>query len=309
MSASQRVAAVAGSTLIACLLASIILLRQIDGMRSAATIQEVLYISSPKLLKRLSLGYNGLLADIYWTRAVQYFGGKHHEGARHYELLAPLLDITTQLDPHLSVAYEFGSNFLAPPPPNGAGQPERAIQLVEFGIRNNPNDWRLYYDLGFIYYMNLQEYSKAAAAFLQGSRVPNAHPFLKVLAAQMAEHAGEIQTARLMWLTTYQTSRDPSIRANAVAHLRALQVDQDVTALEALVNLYREKSGRLPASFQAMEQAGFLRSLPVDPLGQTYALEANGQVVVCDPDDLPFIRKGVPQGYVPPARPKFLPND
>ena len=30
---------------------------------------------SPKAVKRLSLGYDGLLADIYWTRAVQYFGG------------------------------------------------------------------------------------------------------------------------------------------------------------------------------------------------------------------------------------------
>ena len=30
----------------------------------------------------MSLGYDGLLADIYWTRAVQYFGGKHHDGAQ-----------------------------------------------------------------------------------------------------------------------------------------------------------------------------------------------------------------------------------
>ena len=29
----------------------------------------------------MSLGYDGLLADIYWTRAVQYFGSKHHEGS------------------------------------------------------------------------------------------------------------------------------------------------------------------------------------------------------------------------------------
>ncbi len=94
------------------------------------------------MLKRLSLGYDGLLADIYWTRAVQYFGGKHYEGAEHYDLLAPLLEITTALDPHLIVAYEFGSNFLAPKPPNGAGMPERAVALAEFGIQNNPNEWR-----------------------------------------------------------------------------------------------------------------------------------------------------------------------
>src|SRR6266571_5169377 len=79
---------------------AVLLLRRIDGVRSGVTLQEVLYVPSPKILKRMSLGYSGLLADVYWTRAVQYFGGKHHDFARRYDLLWPLLNITTQLDPH-----------------------------------------------------------------------------------------------------------------------------------------------------------------------------------------------------------------
>jgi tetratricopeptide (TPR) repeat protein len=309
MSGRPRITAVAGTLLIICLAASAFLLRRIDHIRSGATLEEVLYISSPQVLKRLSLGYDGLLADIYWTRAVQYFGGKHHAGADHYDLLAPLLDITTQLDPHLVVAYEFGSNFLAPPPPNGAGMPERAIQLVQFGIRNNPDNWHLYYDLGFIYYLNLSDYAKAEDAFARGSRVPHAHPFLKLLAAKMAEHAGEIQTARMLWTATYQTTHDPSIRANAVAHLRALQVDQNVTILEKLISLYRERTGHAPETFLDMERAGLLRSIPMDPMGNAYELMPDGRVQVRDPDDLPFIREGLPPGYVPPKKPKFLPSD
>src|SRR5580658_1480469 len=139
MRPSRQTTLVAGTLLALCMLTSVLLLRQVDRLRSGATLQEVLYISSPKALKRLSLGYDGLMADIYWTRAVQYFGSKHFAGSQHYDLLAPLLEITTTLDPHLIVAYEFGANFLAPKPPNGAGQPERAIELSEFGIRNNPD--------------------------------------------------------------------------------------------------------------------------------------------------------------------------
>jgi hypothetical protein len=30
---------------------------------------------------------------------------------------------------------------------------------------------------------------------------------------------------------------------------------------------------------------------------------------VRDPDDLPFITKGTPPGYIPPKTPKFLPSD
>lgn len=309
MTASRQVTLAAGALLIGCMLVSALLLHHLDELQTGTRMQEVLYVSSPKLLKRMSLGYDGLLADIYWTRTVQYFGSKHHEGAQHYDLLAPLLEITTTLDPHLVVAYDFGSNFLAPPPPDGAGMPERAVKLAEFGIRNNPGEWRLYYDLGFIYYLELHDYAKAASAFAQGSRVPHAHPFLKLLAAMMAEHAGELQTARMLWTTTYQTAHDPSVRANAAAHLRALQVDEDVTALEQRVAIYRQRTGHLPGNFADMEIAGLIRGIPVDPLGIPYKLTPDGRIEVRDPDDLPFLDKGLPPGYVPPKKLRFLPSD
>jgi tetratricopeptide (TPR) repeat protein len=308
MKPSRQVTLVAGVLLLACMLASALLLRQVDRMRSGATLQEVLYISSPKVLKRLSMGYDGLLADIYWTRAVQYFGSKHFAGAQSYDLLAPLLEITTALDPHLTLAYEFGANFLAPPPPNGAGMPQRAIELTEFGIRNNPNDWRLYYQLGFIYYMELNDYKHAADAFARGSQVPNAHPFLRVMAAQMAQHGGELGMAQMLWSTTYQSTQDRDVRANAATHLRALQVEEDVTHLENLVNAYRAKTGHLPATFADLQEAGLLHEIPVDPLGHTYKLTSDGRVEVRTPDDFPFITKGMPPGYVAPP-PRFLPTD
>jgi tetratricopeptide (TPR) repeat protein len=306
--ASRRVTAAASALLLCSMACSILMLRHLDRVRSGSTLEEVLYISSPKVLKRLSLGYEGLLADIYWTRAVQYFGGKHVVGSQRYLLLGPLLEITTSLDPHLTVAYEFGANFLAPAPPDGAGMPQEAIKLAKYGISNNPDDWKLYYELGFIYYMDLKDYAAAAAVFEQGSKIPNAHPWLKLLAALMAEHAGELRTAQMMWTATYQTSNDKNVRANAVTHLRALQVDEDVTTLENLVSQYKQRTGHLPESFGEMERAGWLRSTPVDPLGHTYKLMPNGRVEVRVPDDLPFIEKGTPPGYVAPP-PKFLPSD
>lgn len=309
MSGSRRITVVFSILLAVSLAASVLLLRRLDQVRTGATLEEVLYISSPKAIKRLSLGYDGLLADIYWTRAVQYFGNRHHEGAQRYDLLAPLLEITTTLDPHLLVAYEYGTNFLAPKAPGGGDMPERAIELEEFGIRNNPDEWRLYYNEGFIRYMELKDYAGAAEVFARGARVPNAHPFLAVLAGQMAAHAGDQQMARMMWSTTYQTAKDRNVRANAAAHLRALQVDEDVTNLEALAARYQQQSGRFPSSFSELEAAGLLRGAPRDPLGYGYMLLPDGRVEVRKPDDFPFIEKGMPPNYVPPEVPKFLPSD
>jgi tetratricopeptide (TPR) repeat protein len=304
MNRSRTVTITAGTLLLVCLVGSIFFLRQVDRIRTSATLEDVLYITSPKAVKRLSLGYDGLLADLYWTRAVQYFGGRHVAGASHYRLLAPLLEITTTLDPHLVVAYQFGANFLSPQPPNGAGMPDKAIQLVNYGIQNNPDDWKLYYELGFIYYMDVKDYPKAADAFARGSQVPDAHPFLKVMAAQMAQHAGDTQMARALWTTTYQSTQDKQIRGNAIAHLRALQVADDATALESVVAQYSQATGRTPASLSELVAAHVLRSMPLDPTGRPYRL-VEGRIEVQVPDEIPFIEKGAPPGYKPP-RPKDL---
>ncbi|MFY9948638.1 MAG: tetratricopeptide repeat protein [Candidatus Sulfotelmatobacter sp.] len=303
MKPRRKVSIVAGLCVAVSLAASAVVLHHVDQLRPRATLEDVLYLNSPKVLKRVSLGYDGLLADIYWTRAVQYFGGRHHDSAQSYSLLYPLLNLTTHLDPQLVVAYQFGASFLAPQPPNGAGQPERAIQLMEYGIQNNPNEWKLYYDLGFVYYMNLKDYGKASEAFERGSKVPDAHPFLRVLAAQMADHAGDFDTARMLWSATYQNSQDKQIRANAVEHLRGLRVDEDVTHLQEAVTRFGQRTGRLPASMAELAAAEHLPGIPVDPDGHPYKLTSEGRVEVRVPDDFPFATKGLPPGFV--AQPKF----
>ena len=297
MKRSARVRLAAGALTAACLVSSVLVLRQVDAVRSGATLQEFLYISSPKAVKRLSLGYEGLLADIYWTRAVQYYGGTHHSGGGNFKLLWPLLNITTQLDPHLMPAYQYGATFLTQKPPAGPGMPQQAIELMKYGIQNNPDEWHLYYNLGFIYYLDLKDYPNAAAVFLRGSEKPQAHPAMKVLAAQAAQHGGDEHTAGLLWETMYETTRDKYIRETAVWHLRALKVDQDVTKLEDLVGVYRQRYGRLPANLIEMVRAGLLPGIPVDPLGNPYKLAFNGKIVVSDPESLPFIEKGLPDGY------------
>jgi tetratricopeptide (TPR) repeat protein len=303
MKQRHKVSMVAGACLLVSLAASAVVLHGIDQLRRPAAVEEILYLNSPKVLKRLSLGYDGLLADIYWTRAVQYFGFRHHNQEQSYNLLGPLLEITTHLDPHLVVAYQFGASFLAPAPPFGAGQPERAIELMQYGIQNNPDNWKLYYDLGFVYYMNLQDYKQAAVAFERGSKIPNAHPFMRLLAAQMAEHAGDFSTARMMWSATYQNSQDELIRQNATEHLRALRVDEDVTHLQEAVTRFGERAGRLPTSISELASNERLPGIPVDPDGHPYKLTADGRVEVRVPDDFPFATKGLPPGYKP--QPKF----
>src|SRR5271168_2890498 len=141
MTATRRTNLVALAVLSFSMAGAITSLHAIDRTPRTSVAQEALYLRSSKVLRRLSLGYTGLLADIYWTRAVQYFGEQHHAGSSDYRLLSPLLEVTTELDPRLLPAYQFGANFLGPKPPDGAGMPGEAIALMKYGIAHNPDQW------------------------------------------------------------------------------------------------------------------------------------------------------------------------
>jgi tetratricopeptide (TPR) repeat protein len=212
-----------------------------------------------------------------------------------------LLQVTTELDPKLLPAYEFGANFLAPQPPGGAGLPGSALELMKYGIAQNPDQWRLYYNLGFLYFTELKDYAKAADAFAQGARLPVTNPFMPVLAARMAQHAGEFDTARMLWFTTYQSTKDRNIRENAIEHLQALRVDEDVTQLEQVVEKYRQQTKRPPSSMADLERAGFIHGVPVDPTGKPYKVTADGRIEVQDWKSILFITKGLPPGVKPPT--------
>jgi hypothetical protein len=274
---------VAGFLLITLFAGSIASRRQVEKQRGTeATLEEVLYLPSGKTVKRLSLGYSALLADIYWTRAVQYFGSKHLKHSRQYDLLYPLLDITTDLDPKLIVAYEYGSVFLSQKPPEGAGQPNHAVALVEKGILANPTYWRLYFTLGFVHFIDRHDAAAARTAFERGSKVPGALPWMKVMAARMAERSKDINTSIILWQAVYETTRDKNVKDTAQLHLASLQAERDISELERRVEVYRQGTGALPANWADMIRAGVIPGIPLAPKQEPYVLKPGGKVDVED---------------------------
>jgi len=264
--------------LMASFLALVPLQHGIDvNLRAQSKLEELLYLPSGNILRRLSLGHAGLLADIYWTRAVQYFGRKKLDRATRFDLLGPLLQITTDLDPQLVVAYRFGAIFLAEKPPGGAGQPEAALQLLRRGIVANPDYWRLWQDLGFIYYWDLKDYASAAQVFHAGSERPGAQVWMKALAASVAAEGGESHASRLLWSEIYRQAENDQIRRSALDHLQALRAQEDLEHLNRLLWQFRQKAGRAASSLQELVPAGFLPAIPRDPSGEPYKVAPDGR--------------------------------
>jgi tetratricopeptide (TPR) repeat protein len=250
--------------------------------------EEILYVESGEILKRITVGFENVAADLYWLRTVQYFGGKRQDVTnKDYRLLAPLLDVTTDLDPDLKIAYTYGATFLSEPFPMGAGLPLKAIELVDKGIENHPEYWRFYLDKGFIYFNHLQDYERAAEIFLAGSELPGAPYWMVATASRTLTRGGRRDVARSLWSYLYESAETDQQRDNALIHLKQLDAIDQIELLEKIVAQFQTEVGRLPASWDEMIQARYLNRIPVDPTGAPYGLVSEtGEVGLTPETDL-----------------------
>jgi tetratricopeptide (TPR) repeat protein len=273
------------------------------GLPHSSVDPDLLYFSSPPAVKALALGYDGLLADIYWMRAIQYYGRRDEAQRRQipYKNLAALLDIVTTLDPGMIDVYRTGSVFLAEPEPVGAGQPQKALELLDKGIAAHPRDWRLPFDKGFVHFWYTRDYREAGRAWLQASRIEGAPDWLAALAARGLSQGGAIEVARELWRRQLESAGRADLKENARNHLASIQVDEDLWTLEYLVEKYAALRGALPRSLAALVAAGWIRTVPKDPSGVPYAYDPSiGAVSLSSASKVKYI--ALPYDYRDPFK-------
>ena len=247
-----------------------------DRVYAASRLEtRLLYIPDGEVLDRMALSFDALLADVYWIRAIQHYGGtkRSEDEEKSYELLGPLLDIATTLDPRFNAAYRFGSIFLTEGYPNGPGRPDLAIALLEKGIEETPDKWQYYMDIGFIHYWWLQDYGTAATWFEKAADVPGASPWLRSLAANTQAAGGSRESSRTLWQQIYDTADHDWIRDESARRLTQLQALDDIDNLIEAAQRFVEQSGRPPRSWEELVDAGLLPGFPVDPTGRPYVMD------------------------------------
>jgi hypothetical protein len=252
--------------------------------RPAAT-SGVHWIQSPGLMRRLAVGFNAIWADIYWIRAVQYFGDTSlsKDENKNFDQLYPLLDITTSLDPHFNIAYRFGSMLLSEGYPHGPGKTDEAVALLQKGIREAPDRWQYYYDAGFVYYWWRREPQAAADWFMKASKVPNAPNWLQPLAASVLAEHGERDASRALWTQLAATAEHEWIRQSAKRGLLQLDAEAQIELLEPFIQRFFDIYGRFPKDWQELSgvPVKWLRNPPRDPAGHVYDLDpVTGSITV-----------------------------
>lgn len=250
-----------------------------------------LYITSGTALRRMTVGYSAIAADLYWIRAIQYYGGvklrlqKEHaplasatgDEPQAYPLLYPLLDLTTSLDPSFNIAYRFGAIFLAEPYPGGAGRPDLAIALLEKGLAARPDKWEYMQDIGFVHYWWRHDYPAAASWFDRASKVEGAPWFLRSLAATTLAEGGDRQSSRTMWQAIRQSAEVDWLRNEAERRLLQLDAADFIDQMQAAVDRARA-AGVSATSWPELVRAGAVVGIPVDPSHTPLDIDPSGRV-------------------------------
>jgi len=256
--------------------------------------------------KGFLLGAEGLVADWYWMRALQYVGKKMENSTvetinledlreLNIRLLYPYLDNATDLDPHFLAAYNYGAIVLP------AIDPAQAIAIAEKGIASNPNEWRLYQHLGYIYW-RLKMYDKAAETYEKGSTIPGVPSFMRLMAASMKNDGGSRDTARSIYRQMLAEA-DDSIKPTAELRLKELNSLDERDAINDVLANFRVKNGRCSTSFTEITPLLLQVKLPesrsftvdnigrlVDPTGAPYLLDEESCRAKLDPE-----KTGLPQ--------------
>jgi len=260
--------------------------------------EEQLYLTGT-MAKRISLGFNGLAADWYWMRSLQYVGRKiidvpdnvpiDNLAQLNLKLLAPLIDTSTTLDPEFIEPYQYAAVVLP-----AVDLPE-AIRLTRKGITANPNAWRLYQHLGYIYWQQ-RDFQAAGEAYDQGSKLPGAPPWMVAMKAKMANEGGSRELAREIYGRMYEQAENAKVKE--MARKRLLQLDSldQRDGLRKVLAAYKTRVGRCPSSWKEVEP--LLRAVrvevdstgaPLDPTGTAYVMVGDGCDLDVDPkSEVPY---------------------
>ena len=258
--------------------------------------EEPLYLNGPAM-KRITLAFNGITADWYWMRSLQYVGRKiinyedTHAGklrlsdlsSLDLHLLPSLLRTATALDPKFLDPYYYGAVILPDVDAN------EAIELLNQGIAANPEQWKLYQHLGYIYWQR-REYQKASEVYETGAKLSEAPPWMLAMSARMKAEGGAGQAAREMYAHLYEASDDVNVKRMVEKQLMRLDSLDERGKIRQVLSDYAKSTSRCAASWK--EVAAALRAArvlldasgaPTDPSNTPYRLISGGCDVDLDP--------------------------
>ncbi|MEE9279952.1 MAG: hypothetical protein V3V67_07230 [Myxococcota bacterium] len=219
-----------------------------------------------KALRTLSLGFERLVADLFWLRTIYYVGDEVAAEA-NYPDAERLAHLVTDIDPYFSTVYVLMNSVLS----GLRMDPDSAIELLKKGTEYS-DYWRIHFLLGFNYFMEKGDYAEGAR-WIEEAAKRGGPAYLPLLASRLYAQGGDPETAMGFIQARLLEEEHPEIRKNLEKRYRDLWITRDLGRIAVAIEAYVALVGELPADVPALVSRGFLRSAPRDPEGGSYSIE------------------------------------
>lgn len=234
----------------------------------AAASGDVGALPNGRALNVASLGFERLVADLFWIRTVYYVGGDEPSRAG-WPAAERLANLVSDIDPHFDTVYTVMSSVLS-----GLGSnPDAAIRVLEKGAAVS-SFWRIHFLLGFQYFVEKQDYERGAKALERAVEL-GGPPYLQFLVSRLYATAGDPTTAMGFIQARMKDEPDPEVRKKLAKRLSDIWVNRDLAAIDGAIATYEATEHRTPTRVAELVDAGLLAREPRDPLGGAYGI-SNG---------------------------------
>lgn len=237
--------------------------------------RELLYVPTFRAVKLLSLGNEGMAADIFYLWAIQYYSVFIPN--EQFLYINSMFDLITDLDPLYFEAYTLGGMLMAMA---GTRDPEQhrdaVIALYDKGLAAMPNDFRLG-EIAAWDFHTIWKDDQVATRFLEKVKDRPEVP------SRIARVLGRWRDGASLWSydesidywnQAVADSIDERDRVYARSHLYDSIAERDRSILDPMLQTQRIVTGECPDSFAVFVKRGVLKSLPIDDWGNPYLIDS-----------------------------------
>jgi len=240
---------------------------EVEARRVQTTIDnELALYPSGTLLGPATCGYQNVVADALWFRAIQYYG-EHRKTDLVFDKAAHVFRVLTDLDPHFVGAYRFGALVVI----EDAGDREAGLEILRKGMRWNQGRWELAFDLGF-HHFRKGEFDRAVFYFRRAALWGGEERVAR-FAAYAEKRRGGLDESEELWREILATTDNDRFREAARFALSGIRAARDTAFLAERARAFRGRHTRFPHDLEEMVRDGVLSRIPEEPYGGRYVVQ------------------------------------
>jgi hypothetical protein len=265
-----------GSLVIIAVLLSVVVLSEIQlGKipREDPLGRELLYLPSPEMLKILSLGNPGLVADVLYLWSIQYYS--LYQPHERFLYLETVYNLITDLDPLYVDAYRIGALIMQIQTGGDVKELKAAVRrLFDKGLRNLPDNWQLAEAAAWDFFIRFKDQETALHYAEIAAQRPGAPPRIKRMVGvwRDKENAWTLDDSIEYWRRAVEDAENDWDRTMCRNQFYDAVTARDRKTLEPLLAGFSARFGFCPKDWEDLIRAGALRQVPLDAFGDPYGI-------------------------------------